>query len=149
MSASKQEIILKILTHHPADLLCTPQFHQKLQNGPSVLSVLCQVWFYQHKSHGALPGGGSEKRLASSEDRKDTDARTIYEGTIMHNKNPHGLPIKAKYTLKLNGRLRLNQVLLSISLISLAASHSLLPFLSYNMKFNVLLKKCVKWSFYH
>lgn len=99
MSASKQEIILKILTHHPADLLCTPQFHQKLQNGPSVLSVLCQVWFYQHKSHGALPGGGSEKRLASSEDRKDTDARTIYEGTIMHNKNPHGMPIKAKYML--------------------------------------------------
>lgn len=74
MSASKQEIILKILTHHPADLLCTPQFHQKLQTGPSVLSVLCQVWFCQHKSHGVLPGGGgSKERLASSGDRKGVE----------------------------------------------------------------------------
>lgn len=55
MAAPKQEVISKVLTHHPANLLCTPQFHQKLQTGPSVLFGLCQVWFYPDKSHDVLP----------------------------------------------------------------------------------------------
>lgn len=55
MADLKQEIISKVPTHHPANLLCTPQFHQKLQTDPSVLFGLCQVWFYPDKSRDVLP----------------------------------------------------------------------------------------------
>lgn len=61
MAASQQEILLKShFTRHPVDLLCSPQFHRKLQTAPSVWFVWCQAQFCQHKSNAVLPVGAKK-----------------------------------------------------------------------------------------